>query len=145
MQESLSARHRPIGVSIIAFIETLYAVFEILIGIIAIVGIFALGHVISTHGHVTTSRVVDIIGGILGGASLLIGILTLIFAIGLWLLKRWAFWLTIIFQVISLIRHGLEFTHANYNTVTAVIGLVIPVVILLYFLVDVNVRRAFRV
>jgi len=144
MQET-ATRHRPIGVSIIAFIETLYAVFEILIGIIAIVGIFAIGHVISSHGHVTTSRVVDVIGGILGGASLLIGILTLIFAIGLWFLKRWAFWLTIIFQVISLIRHGLEFNHPNYNTTTAILGLVIPVVILLYFLVDANVRRAFRV
>lgn len=145
MQETLPVRHRPIGVSIIAFVETLYAVFEILIGIIAIVGIFAIGHTISAHGHVTTSRVVDTIGGILGGASLLIGILTLIFAIGLWLLKRWAFWLTIILQVISLIRHALEFTHPNYNTVGIVIGLVIPVAILLYFLVDANVRRAFRV
>lgn len=145
MQETYTSRHRPLGVTIIAFIEMLYALFEIIIGIIAIVGIFAIGHVVSAHGHVTTSRVIDIIGVILGGTSLLIGILTLIFAIGLWLLKRWAFWLTIIFQILSLIRHALEFTHSNYNTVTAVIGLAIPVIILLYFLLDANVRRAFRV
>ena len=145
MQETLTSRHRPLGVSIIAFIETLYALFEILIGIIAIVGIFTLGHVISAHGHVTTSRIVDTIGGILGGISLAIGILTLIFAVGLWLLKRWAFWLTIIIQIISLVRHALEFTRPHPDTLSIVLGMLIPVVILLYFLLDPNVRRAFRI
>jgi uncharacterized membrane protein (DUF2068 family) len=62
----------------------------------------------------------------------------------LWLLKRWAFWLTVIFQVISLLRHGLEFTQATHPPVALIVaGMIIPAVILIYFLVDPNVRAAF--
>jgi uncharacterized membrane protein (DUF2068 family) len=78
-----------------------------------------------------------------GGISLVIGILTLIFAIGLWTLKRWAFWLTVIIEFISLVRHALEFTHPNPAVGSIVLGMIIPVVVLLYFLVDSNVRNAF--
>ena len=144
MQQPIS-RHRPLGVSIIAIILIIQAIFELLIGILAIVAIFAIGHVITTHGHTTTGSVVDVLGGTLGGISLVIGILTLIFALGLWMLKRWAFWLTVIIEAISLVRHLLGFFHPNSSTASIVIGLIIPVVILLYFLVDRNVREAFRI
>ncbi len=141
--ENAMARHRPLGVSIISIILAIQGIFELLLGIFAILAIFAAGHAISGSGHTTTGTVVDVLGGTLGGISLVIGILTLIFAIGLWTLKRWAFWLTVIIEFISLVRHLLEFTHPTTSTVNILLGMIIPVVILLYFLVDSHVRNAF--
>lgn len=145
MEYQASRPRRPLGVTIIATVLIIYAVFELLVGILAIVAIFAVGHAISSHGHTTTASVVDVVGGVLGGVSLLIGVLTLIFALGLWFLKRWAFWLTVIVEVISLLRHGLEFTHSNPAVVSIVIGMIVPVVILAYLFLDRNVRAAFRI
>ena len=141
--ENAMARRRPLGVTIIAVILAIQAILELLLGIFAILAIFAAGHAISGSGHTTTGTVVDVLGGTLGGISLVVGILTLIFAIGLWTLKRWAFWLTVIIEFISLIRHVLELTHPNASVGTIILGMIIPVVVLLYFLVDGNVRAAF--
>src|SRR5947209_10813131 len=141
--ENAMVRRRPLGVSIISIILAIQGIFELLLGIFAVLAIFAAGHAISGSGHTTTGTVVDVLGGTLGGISLVIGILTLIFAIGLWTLKRWAFWLTVIIEFISLVRHALEFTHPTTSTVNILLGMVIPVVVLLYFLVDGNVRTAF--
>ncbi len=141
--ENAMVRRRPLGVSIISIILAIQGIFELLLGIFAVLAIFAAGHAISGSGHTTTGTVVDVLGGTLGGISLVIGILTLIFAIGLWTLKRWAFWLTVIIEFISLVRHALEFTHPTTSTTSIILGMVIPVVVLLYFLVDSNVRNAF--
>ena len=141
--ENAMANRRPLGVSIISVILAIQGIFELLLGIFAVLAIFAAGHAISGSGHATTGTVVDVLGGTLGGISLVVGLLTLIFAIGLWTLRRWAFWLTVIIEFISLVRHALEFTHPNASVVSIVVGMIIPVVILLYFLVDSNVRDAF--
>jgi len=75
---------------------------------------------------------------------LVIGIITIIFTLGLWLLQRWAFWLTIIIEVISLLRHAFEFTRAHAAVGSIVISMLLPAIILIYFLLDPHVRRAFR-
>ena len=140
---------RPLGVTIISVVLAIEGIFELLVGILILVGIFTLGHEISIHGHAVVGSVVDVVGGALGGilagAALIIGLFSLIFAIGLWTLKRWAFWLTVILEIISIVRHLLEFTHPVHSTVSIIIGLILPVVILLYFLLDRDVRRAFRI
>ncbi len=143
MEQSM-VRRRPLGVTIISVVLAIEGIFELIVGAALIIGIFALGHTVNVHGHTTTGAVIDVAGGVLGGISLVIGLLTLIFAIGLWMLKRWAFWLTIIIEIISVIRHALGFVQPNHNTVTIIIGLILPVVILLYFLFDRDVRAAFR-
>ena len=141
--ENAMANRRPLGVSIISVILAIQGIFELLLGIFAILAVFAAGHAISGSGHTTTGTVVDVLGGTLGGIALVVGLLTLIFAIGLWTLKRWAFWLTVIIEFVSLVRHALEFTHPTTSTLNIVLGMIIPVVVLLYFLVDTNVRAAF--
>ena len=147
--EPAMARHRPLGVTIISIVLSIAGIFELLLGILILVAIFTLGHEISVHGHAVVGSIVDVVGGVLGGvlagAALLIGIFSLIFAIGLWRLKRWAFWLTVILEILSIVRHLVEFTHPAHSTPSIIIGLILPVIILLYFLVDPNVRRAFRV
>ena len=135
---------RPLGVTIIATLLGIEGILELLAGILILVGIFAVGHVINSHGHTTTARVVDTVGIILAIIPLVVGLLTFIFAVGLWLLKRWAFWLTVIIEVISLIRHTLEFTQPSHSPTGLIVAeMIIPALILLYFLVDPNVRRAF--
>ena len=147
--ERAMSHHRPLGVTIISIVLGIEGIFELLLGILILVGIFTLGHEISLHGHAVVGSIVDVVGGVLGGvlaaAALLIGIFSLIFASGLWRLKRWAFWLTVILEVISVVRHLIEFTHPVHRTPSIIIGLILPVFILLYFLLDSNVRRAFRV
>lgn len=147
MQQTVSRRSRPLGVTIISIILAIQGIFELIIGIIAIVAGFAIGHAAAVHGHTTVRTIIDAFGGVLGIISIIVGLLTLLFAWGLWTLKRWAFWLTIIIEVISLIRHLLDFAHSNNSTgiVGLLIGIALPVIILLYFLVDPYVRRAFRV
>lgn len=138
-----SSRARPLGVTIIAILLIIAGIVELLFGVLTFAGVFSLAHVITMHGHHVTARVLDTLGGILGGISIFIGIVTLIFAWGLWTLKTWAFWLVVALEVFSLIRHLLEFARPDHSTVAIVLGLILPVVILLYFLVDPNVRAAF--
>jgi len=134
---------RPLGVTIIAVLLIIAGIAEILIGVLTFAGVFSVAHVIAVHGHHVTASVLDTLGGILAGISILIGIVTLIFAWGLWTLKTWAFWLVVALEVFSLVRHLFEFTRPDHSTTAIVLGLVLPVVILLYFLVDPNVRAAF--
>ncbi|MBV8694827.1 MAG: DUF2127 domain-containing protein [Chloroflexi bacterium] len=144
MQETVS-RKRPLGVTIVAAVLSIEGIVEIIIGIIALLAIFALGRVAATHGHNIVHNAVDVIGIILGGYFLIAGILKLIFAVGLWALQRWAFWLTVIIEVISILGSAYQFTRPGHNVVGIVLGMIIPVLILLYFFVDSNVRAAFRI
>ena len=142
MQNAVS-RTRPLGVTIIAVLLLIAGVLELLLGGLTLVGVFAVGHVITVHGHPTTAHVVDALGSVLGVISLVIGLVTLIFAWGLWTLKNWAFWLVVALEAFSLLRHLFEFTRPDHSTVSIVLGMILPVVILLYFLLDSNVRNAF--
>jgi hypothetical protein len=142
MQEK---RTRPVGVTIIAVLLIIAGIFELAIGGIAIAAIFSAGQAVTTHGHSTIGGIIDAVGGVLGGISIVVGIITLIFAWGLWALKRWAFWLTVILEGFSLLRHIYEFIQPHTHIALIIAGTIIPVVILLYFLVDPHVRRAFRI
>src|SRR5437868_5247622 len=122
MQNTMS-RSRPLGVTIIAVLLIIVAVFELLAGGLALAAALAAGHAISIHGHTTTATVVDVIGSVLGSISLIIGVITLIFAWGLWTLKRWAFWLVVILEAISLLRHAFELVQPHYAIWSIVAGM----------------------
>ncbi len=136
-------RNRPFGVTIMAVLLGIEGVLELVVGILALLAILALGRTIVVHGHATTSRVVDVVGSILAAIPIVIGLLTLVFSFGLWTLKRWAFWATVIIEAGSLLVHALQFTQQHIAVGTIVTGMIIPAIILLYFFVDPNVRRAF--
>ncbi|MFL5666211.1 MAG: DUF2127 domain-containing protein [Ktedonobacteraceae bacterium] len=97
------------------------------------------------HGHTNAATALDTLGWILGILPLVIGAITLIIAIGLFLLKRWAYWTTVIVSLIFLIRQVYELIRPRETYTLVILGTIIPVVILLYLLVDPHVRRAFRV
>ncbi len=56
-------------------------------------------------------------------------------------LKPWAFWLTVILEVINLIQAIIGLTQGQGNSV---ISLIVPIIVLVYLLWDRNVRAAFR-
>ncbi len=137
-------KHRPIGVTIIAILLWIESVLEIVGGILIIVGAFALGHAVSGSGHTTTGTVLDSVGIVVAVIPIIIGILTFIFAVGLWQLRAWAFWLTVIVEIINVIRNVIQLIQPSHGSTGLIIAnMVIPVLILLYFVVDANVRKAF--
>jgi len=100
-------RRRPLGVSILAILEGLQGIGFLIIGLLALVAVIVAasssGSVI-VHGSIITGAEVGIVSGILAGIFLVVGFLSLLFAWGLWQLSRWAFWATVIIQVISLVN-----------------------------------------
>jgi hypothetical protein len=140
-------RRRPLGVSILAVLEGLQGIGFLIIGLLALVAVIVAasssGSVI-VDGSIITGTDVGIVSGILAGLFLVVGYLSLIFAWGLWQLSRWAFWATVIIQIISLANSVIAFTQVNANMGFIVGGMIVPIVILLYFLVNSNVRAAFR-
>lgn len=138
-------QRRPLGVTIIAALVGIQGLLEVIIGLLILFALSTISESIRVHGHQTTSRIVDIFGYGLGGTSLLIGILTLIFVWGLWMLKRWAYWTTIGFSILILLRQIIEFVRPHNTTATIIGGMIIPVIVLVYFLLFPQVRRAFRI
>ncbi|HVB72045.1 MAG TPA: DUF2127 domain-containing protein [Ktedonobacteraceae bacterium] len=117
---------RPLGVTIISILLGIQAVLLIVVGLTAVLA-----------GGVSGTGFLFFVGWI----PLVIGILSLILAWGLWNLRPWAFWTAVILEALSIINHifGL-----GNNGSRGTGGLIISVIILLYLLLDSNVRRAFR-
>jgi hypothetical protein len=140
-------RRCPLGVSILAILEGLQGIGFLIIGLLVLVAVIV---AVSSSGPVIvddsiiTGADVGILSGILSGVFLVVGFLSLLFAWGLWQLSRWAFWATVIIQVIILANSVIAFTQVNANVGFIVGGMIVPIVILLYFLVNSNVRAAFR-
>ncbi len=86
---------RPLGVTLLSVLIGLEGLGELLIGILAVGALVALGTVVRAHGHTHLATAFDLIGWILGILPLVVGAITLIIAIGLFLLKRWAYWTTV--------------------------------------------------
>ncbi len=138
--ERSASRARPLGITIIAVLLLILGIIAVIIGGIAIAGFSSVGHI---FGHNVGRTAVDVLGDILGGIPLVFGILALIFSWGMFTLKRWAFWLTVILDIlliISRIKDFLDPSHHIGGLVVAAIG----IVILIYLFVDRNVRNAFQ-
>jgi uncharacterized membrane protein (DUF2068 family) len=106
----LSRMRRPLGVTIIAILVAIGGIAQIIFGL-----------------------------QFLGIIAVVLGILTLVLAWGLWTLQPWAFWSTIILEAINAVENLLNIRYGG-----SIIGLLIPVVIIAYMLLDRNVRVAFR-
>jgi uncharacterized membrane protein (DUF2068 family) len=78
-----------------------------------------------------------------GTVAALIGLLQLFFAWGLWKLKRWAFWATVILEILNIAGLLTSWMQHYSSFGFFLFSLVIPMIILVYFLADGNVRQAF--
>ncbi len=136
---------RPLGVTIISVLVGLEGLFEVLAGVLLILGANSLSRRVVQGGHTVISKVIDTFGVSIGVALIVIGVLTLLFVLGLWTLQRWAYWAVIIVEVLTLIPNIVALIRGTGTLAGTIASMIIPVIVLLYFLVDSNVRRAFRI
>ena len=127
--QNVTTTKRPLGITIIAILLFIQAVIEILVGIFAFIG---------------ATLVNPAAGLLLGWIPLAIGIITFIVAWGLWTLKPWAFWVTLIVEIINIVINLFSFGQPNHSVFGVISGGLVSVIIEIYLLVDGNVRRAFR-
>lgn len=112
-------RTRPLGITVIAIIAAVYGLLGIIGGLLLLSGSVSLGVI-----------------------SLVLGILEIVLAWGLWNLQSWAFWGTVVIEILALIN-GI-FALAQGSIVGGIIGIVVTLVILTYLFADPHVRAAFR-
>jgi uncharacterized membrane protein (DUF2068 family) len=117
---------RPLGVTIISILLGINGVLLIIVGLTAVLA-----------GGVTGAGFVFFVGWI----PLIFGILSLILAWGLWNLRPWAFWTAVVLEALSILNDVLGFTNNGSRHIG---DLIISLIILLYLLLDRNVRAAFR-
>ncbi len=136
---------RPLGVTIIAVLVGIEGLLEIIAGLILILAANSLSKRVVQNGHTVISRFIDTFGIGIGGTIIVIGILTLLFVFGLLTLRRWAYWAVIIIEVLTLIPNIIALVKGTGTVAGNLIQMVIPVIVLVYFLLFPNVRRAFRI
>ena len=128
-------RKRPGAITFVAVLVTIQGIFRLLVGFF-----FLLGALLGGWALTTSSVVVGIIAGVL---IAIIALLTLFFAWGLWTLKRWAYWATVILMGLDLLSSIFGLTQPITGIWTIWGGVIIPAVVLIYFLVSSGVRKAF--
>lgn len=138
-------RQRPLGVTIMSVLLAIQGLFELIAGVLLVVASNAISHRIIVAGHTTIAHIVDTFGIAVGVVGIVVGLLTLFFVFGLWTLRRWAYWSVLIIEGLSLLRSVFELVRHTGSTTSVIIGMIIPLVVFLYFLIDSNVRNAFRI
>jgi hypothetical protein len=126
--QNVTTTRRPLGITIIAILLFIQAVLEIIAGIF------------SFFGHVITN---PLSGLLVGWIPLAIGVLLFVLAWGLWTLKPWAYWVTLVLEIVNIVFHflGYQQTHSFFAIIS---GGIISIIVVIYLLVDRHVRRAFQ-
>jgi uncharacterized membrane protein (DUF2068 family) len=127
--QNVTTAKRPLGITIIAILVFIQAVIEIIFGIFVFVG---------------STLASPAVGLLLGWIPLAIGVISFIVAWGLWTLKPWAYWVTLILEIISIISNLFNLGQPNHSLFGVISGGLVSLIIVIYLLVDGNVRRAFR-
>ncbi len=129
-------RIRPLGITIIA----------VLLGISALAGICGSVFAITASPFEIFRQGFGsaFASGIWGIFGLAIAVAELVLALGLWSLQRWAFWATVVVEVLNMFNSGAGYA-AGHGAFQVGCGVhIIPLLILAYLFLDGNVRRAFR-
>ena len=126
-----TTRRRPFGITIIAILLFISAIIEIIGGISSVTGNLPTG---------TMSSV------LLGWFPLIIGVIELVLAWGLWTLKPWAYWGTLVVEILNILIHFFGFLGLprSHSALAVISGGIVSIIIVIYLLVDRNVRRAFQ-
>lgn len=105
-------RSRPTGITIIAIVVAIQGIFTLIAGL-----------------------------QFLGTVSIVLGVLTLLLAWGLWTLQSWAFWTTVVLEVADVIN---DLFALRVGATAVIPSLIFSGLILVYLLRDESVRAAFR-
>lgn len=137
MSEAMQApRRRPLGVTIIALLDIITGLIALVGGILGFLGLGLVGERIPV--------IVDAVAGVALVIAILIAVASLVLGWGLWTLKPWAFWATVIVEVLTIADHLLGWLTHHLGTTSSITEIVIPVIIIVYLFADRNVRAAFR-
>jgi hypothetical protein len=119
---------RPLGVAILAVLVGIFGFLLLLGGVLAIAGAAALAYLGVPSSFAG-------LGGIeIGAIVLIIGLIILGLALGLWHLRMWALALTLIFVFLVILSYGLASNFLSFGFIFA----------LILFLYLIAVRRHFR-
>lgn len=138
-------RVRPGGVTLMSVLLAIQGLIELVGGILLILAANSISRRVFSNGHAIISKFVDVLGVGFGAVGIVVGIITLIFVYGLWTLKRWAYWLVIVIEGLSLVRSIFELIQHTGSPIGVILGMIIPAIIFFYFLISPDVRQAFRI
>jgi hypothetical protein len=114
---------RPLGVAILAILIGIYGFLEFLVGLLVAVG----SGVAKTLGGGGAFAALGTSGVIAGLIILIIGLIILGLAVGLWHLRMWALVLTVLFLIIVIVLDGIA---GRFITFGFIVGLILLVYLL---------------
>jgi hypothetical protein len=126
-------RTRPLGITIIAAFLGISALLALVVLILGLNRVSTLG----LGEGMTASTSLALLGAII------LGFFEVALAWGLWTLRPWAYWTTIIVEVIRVILGLYVVLILQKAIISGILSLIIPIIILVYLVADRNVRAAF--
>jgi len=105
---------RPFGVSILAVLVGLAGIIWIIAGALVLAG-SAVPSLVAGH------QLFGLSGVIAGAVILIIGLIVLGLALGLWHLRAWALVLTLIFMVFEMVSYALAGAYVSFGFILALI------------------------
>ena len=126
-------RTRPLGITIIAAFLGISALLALLVLILGLNRVSTLG----LGEGMTASTSLALLGAII------LGFFEVALAWGLWTMRPWAYWTTIIVEAIRVILGLYVVLILQKAIISGILSLIIPIIILVYLVADRNVRAAF--
>ncbi len=126
-------RSRPLGITIIAAFLGISAILALLILILGLNRVSTLG----LGEGMTAGTSIALLGAII------LGFFEVALAWGLWTLRPWAYWTTVIVEAIRVILGLYVVLILQKAIISGILSLIIPIIILVYLFADRNVRAAF--
>jgi|SRR5271170_5505518 len=108
---------RPLGVAILSVLIGIYGFFVFLIGLLVVVGSSLAGAL----GGGSLFHAFGVTGVLAGVIILIIGLIILGLAVGLWHLRMWALVLTILFLILEMVLYGLAGAFVTFGFIVALI------------------------
>jgi hypothetical protein len=136
--EKKKTRQRPLGVTILVALLAAQCLYLLIVALFAFLAVLGGGKT-TVFGYSTSAAV----AGSMVAAYVFTGIFVLYFIWGLWTMRRWAFWATVILQGLNLLA-GIPLLLQPQAIVGPVVAnMIFAAIILIYFFTP-SVRAAFR-
>jgi hypothetical protein len=113
-------RTRPLGVAILAVLIGIYGFIVFLLGLFIAVGSTIFG----AFNNSSPFHEFGLTGLIAGVVTLIIGLIILGLAVGLWHLRMWALVLTILFLILEVVLYGIAGAFISFGFIVALILLI---------------------
>ena len=129
----------PLGIRVLGVLLLLGGIFSVIWG----AALSTLGGASWLTGFVFSDSIQNWGGSAVASGlwSMLVGVIQIITAIGLFARKRWAWFVALVSSALAIITPLMGLVHGNF---WSVFGLIIPGLVFFYLIRDQDVQRAFR-